>query len=48
LSKSKKISISISPETEELVIERAKKLGITKTEYIKHALLEKLKEEPNK
>jgi len=37
-----KISISVSEETHDILTKRAQRLGITKTEYVKKALLDKL------
>lgn len=37
-----KVSISVSSETHDILMKKAQKLGITKTEYVKKALLDKL------
>ncbi|MFQ6136779.1 MAG: ribbon-helix-helix domain-containing protein [Candidatus Hydrothermarchaeales archaeon] len=39
-----KINISITDETHEILMKYARELGITKTEYVKKALLDKLED----
>lgn len=39
-----KINVSITEETHEILQRYAQELGITKTEYVKKALLDKLEE----